>query len=263
MARKDCPHCEGTGWRPVETDGVRRVARCECEKSERYDSLLKSARIPRRYEHCALGNFDVRKVGNDSSNREPNPSLKAALMDADKFVKEYPIIDFGLLFVGPTGVGKTHLGVAVLRALVDKGVPCLYYDFLKLLKDIRDSYNPVSHTSEMRVLGPVLDVEVLMLDDLAAFDPTDWVRETLTHIINSRYNEKRVTLITTTLASGNSKRREVRAPSGEPIPDVDRSLAQLGPTLSSRLYEMCKVVEIKSDDYRKGIKQKGVRFETE
>lgn len=260
MARKDCPHCEGTGWRPVETDGVRRVARCECEKSQRYDSLLKSAQIPRRYEHCNLENFDVRK---DSRTREPNPSLDAARMYSKKLVQEYPT-DFGLLFVGPTGVGKTHLGVAVLRGLMEKkGVPCLYYDFLKLLKDIRDSYNPVSHTSEMRVLGPVLDVEVLMLDDLGAFDPTDWVRETLTHIINSRYNEKRVTLITTTLASGNSKRREVRAPSGDPIPDVDRSLAQLGPTLSSRLYEMCKVVEIKSDDYRKGIKQKGVRFETE
>ncbi len=264
MAIKDCPHCEGTGWKPVETDGVRRVARCECERSRHADSLLKSAQIPRRYEHCTLENFDLRKVGDNPGNREPNPSLKAALMYAGKFVKEYPTIDFGLLFAGPTGVGKTHLGVAVLHDLMKKkGVPCLYYDFLKLLEDIRDSYNPVSHTSEMRVLGPVLDVEVLMLDDLAAFDPTDWVRETLTHIINSRYNEKRVTLITTTLASGNSKRREARAPSGDPIPEIDRSLAQLGPTLSSRLYEMCKVVEMRSDDFRKTIKQGGVRFENE
>lgn len=254
MAIKDCPRCEGTGWRPVETGGVRRVARCECERSQHAESLLKSAQIPRRYEHCDFESFAIHK---------PNPSLDAAKLYSKKLVDEYPT-DFGLLFAGPTGVGKTHLGVAVLHELMKtKGVPCLYYDFLKLLKDIRDSYNPVSHTSEMRVLGPVLDVEVLMLDDLAAFDPTDWVRETLTHIINSRYNEKRVTLITTTLASGNSKRREARTPSGDPIPEIDRSLAQLGPTLSSRLYEMCKVVEMKSDDFRKTIKQGGVRFENE
>ncbi|HEX5413703.1 MAG TPA: ATP-binding protein [Terriglobia bacterium] len=260
MARKDCPHCEGTGWRPVETDGVRRVAPCECEKSRHSESLLKSAQIPRRYEHCELVNFDIRK---DSRTGQPNRSLEAAKLYSKKLVEEYPT-DFGLLFAGPTGVGKTHLGVAVMRDLMkNKGIPCLYYDFLKLLKDIRDSYNPVSHTSEMRVLGPVLDVEVLMLDDLAASDPTDWVRETLAHIINSRYNEKRVTLITTTLASGNSKRREVRAPSGDPIPEMDRSLAQLGPTLASRLYEMCRIVEMKSDDYRKDIKQKGVRFQSE
>jgi DNA replication protein DnaC len=154
--------------------------------------------------------------------------------------------------------------VAVLRELMlRKGVPCLYYDFLKLLKDIRDSYNPISHTSELRVLGPVLEVEVLLLDDLTASDPTDWVRETLAHIISSRYNDKKVTLITTTLASENSKRPEVRAPSGELVPEIDRSLAQLGPTLSSRLYEMCKLVEMKSDDYRKAIKQAGFRFHIE
>ncbi len=260
MARKDCPHCEGTGWRPVETAGVRRVARCECEKLQQSESLLKAAQIPRRYEHCAFENFDIRK---DSRTGQHNRSLVAAKLYSQKLVEEYPT-DFGLLFAGPTGVGKTHLGVAVLRELmVRKNVPCLYYDFLKLLKDIRDSYNPVSHTSELRVLGPVLDVEVLLLDDLAASDPTEWVRETLAHIISSRYNEKRVTLITTTLAPENSKRREVLSPSGDSIRDIDRSLAQLGPTLASRLYEMCKVVEMKSDDYRKAIKQAGFRFHIE
>ena len=260
MARKDCPQCEGTGWRPVETDNVRRVARCECEKFQQSESLLKAAQIPRRYEHCAFENFDIRK---DPRTGQPNRSLVAAKLYSQKLVEEYPT-DFGLLFAGPTGVGKTHLGVAVLRELmVRKSVPCLYYDFLKLLKDIRDSYNPVSHTSELRVLGPVLDVEVLLLDDLAASDPTEWVRETLAHIISSRYNEKRVTLITTTLVSENSKRREVRSPSGDSIPEIDRSLAQLGPTLASRLYEMCKVIEMKSDDYRKAIKQAGFRFHIE
>jgi DNA replication protein DnaC len=253
MARKDCPHCEGTGWKPVEKDGVRLVARCECEKSQHSESLLKAAQIPRRYEHCDFESFDTR----------PDPSLKIAKVYSQRLVEEYPT-DFGLLFAGPTGVGKTHLGVAVLRELmVRKSVPCLYYDFLKLLKDIRDSYNPVSHTSELRVLGPVLDVEVLMLDDLAASDPTDWVRETLAHIINSRYNEKRVTLITTTLASERPRRREVRSPSGDSIPEIDRSLAQLGPTLSSRLYEMCKLVEIKSKDFRKTTMQRGVKFRNE
>jgi len=260
MAKKDCPYCEGTGWRPVESDGVRRVARCECEKLVRSESLLKQAQIPRRYEHCAFENFDIRK---DPQTGHTNRSLVAAKLYSQKLVEEYPT-DFGLLFVGPTGVGKTHLGVAVLRELmVRKGVPCLYYDFLKLLKDIRDSYNPISHTSEMRVLGPVLDVEVLLLDDLTASDPTDWVRETLAHIINSRYNEKKVTLITTTLPAERPRRREVRAPSGDSIPEIDRSLTQLGSTLSSRLYEMCKLVEMNSDDYRKAIKQAGYRFHIE
>ena len=261
MAKKDCPICQGTGWKPVESNGVRRMSHCECEKTQRSEVLLKQAQIPPRYEHCAFENFDIRK---DSGTGQPNRSLVAAKLYSQKLVEEYPT-DFGLLFIGPTGSGKTHLGVAVLRELMlRKGVPCLYYDFLKLLKDIRDSYNPVSHTSELRVLGPVLEAEVLLLDDLTASDPTDWVRETLAYIISSRYNEKKVTLITTTLASREpSGRRSVRTPAGEALPDVDRSIGQLGPTLSSRLYEMCKLVEISSDDYRKAIKQAGFRFHIE
>jgi DNA replication protein DnaC len=261
MARKDCPHCEGTGWKPVETDGVRRVVRCECHEDERAQRLLEQARIPRRYEHCAFENFDIRK---DPATGHANPSLAAARLYAERFVDEYPT-DFGLLFLGPTGVGKTHLAVAVLRELVlRKSVECLFYDFRDLLKEIQDSYNPVSQTSELRVLQPVLDVEVLVLDELAATNPSDWVKETLAHIINSRYNQKKVTLITTTLPLAETPGRAgVRKPSGEEVPNVERSLGQLGVTLRSRLYEMCKLVEMHSDDYRKAIKQAGYRFHTE
>ncbi|MBI1941885.1 MAG: ATP-binding protein [Acidobacteria bacterium] len=261
MARRDCPECDGTGWKPVETDGVRRVVRCECHEGERAARLLDQARIPRRYEHCALENFDIRK---DPSTGQANPSLAAARLVAERFVEEYPT-DFGLLFLGPTGVGKTHLAVAVLRELVlRKSVECLFYDFRDLLKEIQDSYNPVSQTSELRVLQPVLDVEVLALDELAALNPSDWVKETLAHIINSRYNQKKVTMITTTLPFAETTTRSgARTPSGDEVPNVERSLGQLGVTLRSRLYEMCKLVEMHSDDYRKAIKQAGYRFHAE
>jgi DNA replication protein DnaC len=222
---------------------------------ERAELLLRQAHIPERYEICAFENFDIRR---------DNQNLRWAKLNAENFVKEYPT-DFGLLFVGPTGVGKTHLAVAVLRELIlRKGVECLFYDFHDLLKAIRDSYNPVSQNSELSILQPVLDVEVLLLDELASSNPSDWVKETLQHIINARYNHKKVTLITTTLPFGESTdRREVRAPSGDVVPNVEFTLNQLGVTLRSRLYEMCKLVEMNSDDYRKAIKQAAYKFHAE
>jgi DNA replication protein DnaC len=261
MGQKDCPQCEGTGWKPIEVDGIRRVIRCDCQEAKQAERLLQQARIPPRYERCALENFDLRK---NRETGQANPSLAAAKIYAQRFVEDYPV-DFGLLFAGPTGVGKTHLAVAVLSELMlRKGVECLFYDFHDLLKAIRDSYNPVSQNSEYSILQPVLDMEVLLLDELAALNPSDWVKETLQHIVNSRYNQKKVTLITTTLRFGDaSSRRETRAPSGETNPDLDISLNQLGVTLRSRLYEMCKLVEMDSDDYRKAIKQAGYKFHVE
>jgi DNA replication protein DnaC len=262
MPLKDCPQCEGTGWKPIEVDGIRRVTECDCQNQERSVQLLKHARIPPRYEHCELTNFDVRK---NLDTGVANFTLQNAKICAQRFVEEYPTVDFGLLFVGPTGVGKTHLAVAVLRELmVRKGVECLFYDFHELLKTIRDSYNPGTQTTEMGVLQPVLEAEVLLLDELAGSNPSDWVKETLHHIINSRYNYKKVTLITTTMLSRDaSGRRGERQPSGQEIPDLDYTLNQLGVTLRSRLYEMCKLVEMNSDDYRKAIKQAGYKFHIE
>ena len=260
MAKSDCPQCEGTGWKPVEADGVRRVVPCDCVEGERTTKLLQRARVPRRYEHCDFESFTIRK---DASGA-PNRSLEWAKTAGQRFVEEYPV-DFGLLFAGPTGAGKTHLAVAVLRELmIRKGVESLFYDFRDLLKEIQDSWNPVSRSSELRVLQPVLDSEVLLLDELAALNPTDWVKETLAYIINTRYNQKKVTLITTTLPFGDSAgRRDTRMPSGDPVPDVERTLNQFGATLRSRLYEMCKLVQIDSDDFRKAVKQAGYRFHVE
>ena len=53
------------------------------------------------------------------------------------------------------------------------------------------------------------------------------------------------------------------APSGDLVPNVEFSLNQLGVTLRSRLYEMCKLVEMNSDDYRKAIKQAAYKFHAE
>jgi DNA replication protein DnaC len=263
MIKKDCPECDGTGWKPVETDGVEYVVRCKCRQATVTRQLLEQARIPRRYEHCAFENFDIRK---HQETGQRNQILDRAKTVGMGFVREYPL-EYGLLFLGPTGVGKTHLAVAVLRELITaRGVECLFYDFRDLLKTIQDSYNPVSQTSELRVLQPVLDVGVLLLDEMVALNPSDWVKETLAYIINSRYNQKKVTLITTTIPleaestrrgarETGPTRREPVAPSGESIPNFEVTLAQLGATLVSRLYEMCKLVEMSSDDYRKAVKR--------
>ena len=153
-------------------------------------------------------------------------------------MREYPAVDRGLLLMGNVGVGKTHLAAAILRGLIEKGVPCLFYEFGALLKEIQSSYNPVSQTSVSKVLAPVYEAEVLALDELGAVKPTDWARDTMMQIINTRYNDKKLTVFTTNYADAR------RAPADETLED------RIGVRLRSRLYEMCRTVVIEGEDYR-------------
>ena len=133
--------------------------RCRCRAEELRGKLLAAARIPRRHARCSFA--DYRPASGSSTQLQ-------AFNYAFRLVREYPAVDRGLLFTGTVGVGKTHLSVAILKGLMEKGVPCLFCEFGALLKEIQDSYNPVSKTSELRLLAPVYQAEVLVLDELGA-----------------------------------------------------------------------------------------------
>ena len=106
----------------------------------------------------------------------------------------------GLLLIGSIGVGKTHLAVGIIKELVlSKGIACLFYDYRELLKQIQNSYNDSVKATELDVLRPVFETEVLVLDELGAVKPTEWVWDTVSLILNTRYNDNRTTIITTNL----------------------------------------------------------------
>lgn len=232
-----CPKCFGTGFEVVTQGLVTRARPCECRTANRGRSLHSSSRLPKRYEECTFESYFPL-----------NASQEAALMFARRVADEYPGLDIGLLFMGSCGVGKTHLAVSILKALLDKGIPCLFYDFRDLLKEIQDSWNRETQTSEMEILSSVYEAEVLVLDELGASKPTEWVKDTMTHIINKRYNDRKVTIFTSNYPDAK-------------IDPFDETLTdRVGVRLRSRLHEMCKVVTVTGEDYRKTVKQAGIRF---
>lgn len=241
-----CPLCNNTGVQVVPGKGARPCP--TCSKDSR-PTLLETARVPTRYANCTLDNFKC----------EANSSQDIALQYARCLVRDYPYIDRGLLFMGSVGVGKTHLAVAILKGLIERGRPGLFYEFGSLLKSIQASYNPISRTSELLVLAPVYETEVLVLDELGASIPTDWVRDTLYQIINTRYNDKKLTIFTTNRldeallrpAESNSQPDE-GSTSGKGDKNKTKSLEErIGFPLRSRLYEMCNTILIEGRDYRK------------
>jgi len=243
-----CERCGGTGFEIVSRDGREYAQACACRRpsSLAASDPASGCRIPPRYEHCTLGSF------------EPgSPSLAGALEKAMAFCSTYPHLGddegLGLLFSGDNGVGKTHLAVGVLRELVEtKGARGQFWDFHELIREIKSSYDPETKTTELQVLEPVVETDVLLLDDLGAWKMTDWMNDTLFYILNSRYTARRATIVTTNYQDADLDK--IRA--ADPLVRREFLVERIGQRLRSRLMEMCLVVPIDGPDWRR-VRQDG------
>jgi len=224
------------------------VKDCVCRVQKRAGRMLGRAHIPKRYEHCSLESYDT-------DLPYSHKSQVFARLTAKKFIEGYPLETGGrgLLITGSIGVGKTHLAVGILQALVaERGAKGLFFDYRDLLKQVQNSYNSKVSATELEILAPVFDAEVLVLDELGASKPTDWVWDTVAHILNTRYNDRRTTIITTNYANAgplgteNGPRSVMRE---ETLGD------RIGERMRSRLQEMCVVVEMHGEDFRQKVKR--------
>lgn len=246
-ATEVCPVCAGSGWKTVP-GAEHGVTRCDCRLRARNEAMIAAARIPKRYEHCELSNFTTDFPGVDRS-------LGFSHLAATRFVEEFdPREGKGLLLVGGIGTGKTHLAVGILKELISaRSAGCMFCDYRELLKQIQNSYNDSVQATELQVLRPVFEAEVLVLDELGAVKPSEWVWDTVSLILNTRYNDKRTTIITT-----NFPDEPAAGAASEFLPRSAAFAAtrketlgdRIGERMRSRLREMCRVIEMKGPDFR-------------
>jgi DNA replication protein DnaC len=239
-----CDVCFGTGFAIVERAGREYAQPCGCRRvgaAASPEGFGVRCRVPARYEECTFANF------------EPfTPSLRGGLDKCLRYCSGYPYLGptdegLGLLFTGSSGVGKTHLAVAVLHELVtQKGAQGQFWDFHSLIREIRNCYNPETKSTELEFLQPIIDIDVLLLDDLGAWRMTDWMVDTLFYVLNGRYMAKRTTLVTTNLQDVAPK----AAKEDESLRRSEYLVERIGSPLRSRLVEASLVIDLKGDDYR-------------
>jgi DNA replication protein DnaC len=232
-----CPRCGSSGWVPVPGDKFR-VEACGCQGDLRRRQRLAAAGIPKRYlDHCTLATFYDKNA----------PALSAARRRVQELIDMWPMTanGRGLLLMGSCGVGKTHLAVSALVEIISGGKPgkLLFINFQELIQEIQASFDTDAAVSKSELLRPLLDADLLVLDELGSQKPTTFVQDILYYVINSRYNDERTTIFTTNYFDDATTE-------GQRLSD------RIGERLRSRLHEMTEMVVIRGvPDHRIAGKQ--------
>ncbi len=176
-----CDACKDTGF-----IGNRR---CKCHKEllksiERSD-LAKIAPI----EDCTFDSFETKYY----PDKERAERIKANCV---KYATQFTTKSKNIIFYGGTGLGKTHLSLAIANAVINRGYSVVYGTAQNLLNDLQNEN--FGRTDNIRYYErAVLNCDLLIIDDLGTEFKNSYTTAELYNIINSRILSRLPTIIST------------------------------------------------------------------
>lgn len=222
-----CEKCNGLKWIIEKNTG--KVKPCDCLRLKKEEIFF----LPPHFKNCSFENFHTYKQLN----------LLQAKKIAEEFAKKFPLVDYGILFVGPNGVGKTHLACAILNKIQkEKGLNGLFVDFSNLSFKLKDKFGSFEDETMGDLVELMVETPILLLDDLGSIKSSQWYQDVIYEIINQRYLKNKVMILTTAYQIQEEGERE-------------NLYSRIGDALVSRILEVCKIVEIQAKDHRKEVFQ--------
>jgi len=201
-ATSNCPYgtCDGSGISFIDNNGESYGKYCKCREEMLMQKRLNFANIPEEFKELTIKSFRTDCYKTELSRVGALRAKKAAA----NFVKEFNSfqeIGKGLYFYSYVkGSGKTRLAASIGNALLNvHKVPVKFVNTSDLLGEIKKTWNKNSQFTQSELIEAINNVEVLILDDLGAETPKDWVSEVVYSIMDHRMIKKKVTIFTSNM----------------------------------------------------------------
>lgn len=274
----EMPCCKGKGYQLSVQKGLLQASICTCVKNclaclgqaqkldqdqkskpcaspapKKIVSIFNNAHIPARYANASLEGF---------SNNTGNGAR--IVNEVKHWLKSFDVNSgIGLSIGGPVGVGKTYLMIAITKELARRGVSVRFIDFFQLLAEIKAGYS--DKKAEKDLIAPLLDIDVLVLDELGKGRNNDFELTILDQLIMGRYNAQKITLVSTNYLfkradSTASFNRPLELEYSKETSFGEKSFGPLeervGERIFSRIIETSKVLELSGHNMRPIIQKK-------
>lgn len=178
--------------------GLPIARRCECHQAK----VRRSNRIQGLPSKLANLTFDNFTCGDIGVNRGTYPVLSVSANKARIFATTFPAGEHrGLLFHSGPRERLTHLAVATLQRIAERGFSCIYCDcaiLMEAMMDQRDLDRGVASAAS-RFLRSLRAVDALLIDGLGDVRPYGWTGERISTLIRRRYLNQRCLLVTTSM----------------------------------------------------------------
>lgn len=189
----DCNACQDTGYINGKI--------CDCihsaAKKIRIDKL--SSKLP--LDSCRFESFDLNYYKNEEQDgANPRKRMTAILKLCREYVINFdPRTSESLLFMGDTGLGKTHLTLSITYELLNQGYDVIYGAAYNLFSDM-ESEHFGAHTNTK--YDAAINCDLLVIDDLGGEFVSPYIQSLLYNIINTRDLSGKPTIINTNLSMG-------------------------------------------------------------
>jgi DNA replication protein DnaC len=185
-----CPHCKDTGY-----IGQRR---CKCHNDILIDIERSKLCDIAPLDDCTFESFDINYYPEEAQDNGVSPRLKADKIRQScmKYATNFSRGAKSIMFMGGTGLGKTHLSLAIANVVLNKGFSVVYGTSQNILGDLQNEN--FGRTDNLRYCErDVLRCDLLIIDDLGTEFRSQYTVAALQNIINTRLSAKLPTVIST------------------------------------------------------------------